>query len=149
MEGAMPQSMKLTELTIKETSGVDHPAHLHEGWMVMKSDDDLDISLNQIITEPDNQENIVELQATPEVAEVAEEVTEELPTVEVTEVAASVDGPDLVAKELTDLRKQLTEVTDANKALVQERGESTRRDGCGHAVGSANKLPRGASITEA
>ena len=33
----MPKSTKLTELTIKETSGVDHPAHLHEGWLVMKA----------------------------------------------------------------------------------------------------------------
>ena len=75
----MPNSVKLTELTIKETSGVDHPAHLHEGWMVIKSDDGLDSSLDQIITDK-LQENTVELQATPEVAEVTEEVTEELPT---------------------------------------------------------------------
>ena len=116
----MPNSVKLTELTIKETSGVDHPAHLHEGWMVMKTDDGLDSSLDQIITDK-LQENIVELQATPEVEEVMDEVTEELPTVEVTEVAASVDGPDLVAKELTDLRKEIALVTEANKALVLER----------------------------
>ena len=45
----MAQSTKLTELTIKETSGVDHPAHLHEGWMVMKSEEDLDSTLDQII----------------------------------------------------------------------------------------------------
>jgi hypothetical protein len=28
---------KMTELIIEETSGVDHPAHLHEGWLVMKA----------------------------------------------------------------------------------------------------------------
>jgi hypothetical protein len=28
---------KMTELVIEETSGVDHPAHLHEGWLVMKT----------------------------------------------------------------------------------------------------------------
>lgn len=28
---------KLVKLNIKETSGVDHPAHLTEGWVVMKS----------------------------------------------------------------------------------------------------------------
>ena len=67
----MPQSTKLTELTIKEASGVDHPAHLHEGWMVMKSEDDLDSALDQI-TEPDSQENNVELTATPEVEEVVD-----------------------------------------------------------------------------
>jgi hypothetical protein len=30
-------TQKLIELDIRETSGVDHPAHLEEGWMVMKS----------------------------------------------------------------------------------------------------------------
>jgi len=30
---------KLVRLSIKETSGVDHPAHLREGWMVAKSAD--------------------------------------------------------------------------------------------------------------
>jgi DNA repair exonuclease SbcCD ATPase subunit len=27
----------MTELVIEETSGVDHPAHLHEGWLVIKA----------------------------------------------------------------------------------------------------------------
>lgn len=30
---------KMTRLTVNETSGVDHPAHLHEGWAVMKAAD--------------------------------------------------------------------------------------------------------------
>lgn len=30
---------KLVDMNIEETSGVDHPAHLREGWMVMKSAD--------------------------------------------------------------------------------------------------------------
>lgn len=28
---------KMTDLIIEETSGVDHPAHLHEGWLVIKA----------------------------------------------------------------------------------------------------------------
>ena len=28
---------KMTELVIEETSGVDYPAHLHEGWLVIKA----------------------------------------------------------------------------------------------------------------
>lgn len=28
---------KMVNLAIEETSGVDHPAHLHEGWMVIKA----------------------------------------------------------------------------------------------------------------
>lgn len=30
---------KMTNLLIEETSGVDHPAHLHEGWLVVKASD--------------------------------------------------------------------------------------------------------------
>lgn len=121
----MAKSTKLTELTIKETSGVDHPAHLHEGWMVMKSED-LDIALDQII-EPDSQENTVELNATPEVEDVIEEATEveaapEMVT-EATPVAASVDGPDQteVQKEITDLRKELELAKEAHRELIEER----------------------------
>ena len=123
----MPQSVKLTELSIKEASGVDHPAHLHEGWMVMKSEDDLDSTLDQII-EPDSQENTVELNATPEVEDVIEEATEvepapEMETAEPTPVAASVDVPDEteVQKELTDLRKELDLAKAAHRALAEER----------------------------
>ena len=35
---------KLVKLNIKETSGVDHPAHLTEGWVVMKSAEPTEIS---------------------------------------------------------------------------------------------------------
>ena len=122
----MAKATKLTELTIKETSGVDHPAHLHEGWMVMKSEEDLDTAFDQIIN-PDSQENTVELEATPEVEDVIEEATEVDPApemeTEATPVAASVDGPDQteVQKELTDLRKQLDMAKEAHRELVEER----------------------------
>lgn len=33
----MRQAPKMTDLVIEETSGVDHPAHLHEGWLVVKA----------------------------------------------------------------------------------------------------------------
>ena len=33
----MAKAPKLVRLAIEETSGVDHPAHLSEGWLVMKS----------------------------------------------------------------------------------------------------------------
>ena len=48
----MPKARKMVSLNIEETSGVDHPAHLHEGWLVIKSDnltsmDDLLSDLNK------------------------------------------------------------------------------------------------------
>lgn len=44
---------KMVNLSIEETSGVDHPAHLHEGWLVMKaaSEDDLLKAMTPMKTE--------------------------------------------------------------------------------------------------
>ena len=33
----MAKAKKMVRLAVDETSGVDHPAHLSEGWLVMKS----------------------------------------------------------------------------------------------------------------
>lgn len=51
---------KMVNLAIEETSGVDHPAHLHEGWLVMKSADESEVQrvLDETLTEEDsNMEN--------------------------------------------------------------------------------------------
>ena len=37
MEEIMAKATKMVRLAVDETSGVDHPAHLSEGWLVMKS----------------------------------------------------------------------------------------------------------------
>jgi len=126
----MPKSTKLSDLIVEEASGVDHPAHLHEGWIVMKSSD-LDTaleSLNDEETYPTSTEGEpkVELQENEIEGVVAEEeavVEEASPEVEATPVLASVDSPDLsaVVKELTDVRKELEITQKANEALVEER----------------------------
>lgn len=36
----MPEQTKMVDLTVEETSGVDHPAHLVEGWLVAKAASD-------------------------------------------------------------------------------------------------------------
>ena len=35
---------KMTDLIIEETSGVEHPAHLHEGWLVIKASDTANVA---------------------------------------------------------------------------------------------------------
>jgi hypothetical protein len=46
----------MANLVIEETSGVDHPAHLHEGWLVMKSADESEVQrvLDETLTEEDS-----------------------------------------------------------------------------------------------
>ena len=48
----MPNTRKLVDLTIEETSGVDHPAHLHEGWLVRKNETAV---LDQALADLDDQ----------------------------------------------------------------------------------------------
>jgi hypothetical protein len=46
----------MVNLSIEETSGVDHPAHLHEGWLVMKSAEESEVQrvLDESLTEEDS-----------------------------------------------------------------------------------------------
>jgi len=137
----MPKTKKLVELQIDETSGVDHPAHLYEGWLVRKdSAAVLDEVISAIELEAqDNNTNegktMSELESTIDTS--AEEETETVETVaeeevvtepEMEPVAASAfveksDGSDseLVAKELADLRKQLDDATAEAASLREER----------------------------
>ena len=101
----MATRMKLAELDIRETSGVDHPAHLHEGWLVLKS-----------VTEGGDpiQGDNVEL-----------EVTETEQIVEATDVAPAVDKSADIAnaelvKELGDLRKELSAMRAEKERIEQE-----------------------------
>ena len=91
----LAKAKKMVNLSIEETSGVDHPAHLHEGWLVMKSADTTDVqrvldeSLNRedSLMEKTAEEQVVE--TTPEeikAEEVVAEVTEEVAEVVAEEV---------------------------------------------------------------
>ena len=101
---------KLTNLHLKEISGVDHPASLHEGWAVIKSSEsDLDKALIEAVeetTEP--MEKTVEIETTEPEVEVVEETIEK--------------ADDTVAKELADLRKELAD-SKAEVAAVRETSE--------------------------
>ncbi len=135
MLATMPR--KLTDLEIVENSGVDHPAHQIEGWLVMKSlEEALSVADRH---EPINEQlegNVEETTNLPDEteAEVTEqdEVTLEIPVVEETveselePVAASVDGPEqeALAKELADLRKEAEEANALAKSLMNERDEN-------------------------
>jgi hypothetical protein len=98
----MARSTKLADLMVKETSGVDHPAHLHEGWLVMKSQD-LSDTLEELTNV--NKETNMDL-----------EVTEH----ETPEVAKSSDTED-IRKELFDLRKQLDDARNETNLLKSVR----------------------------
>lgn len=99
----MARSNKLAELIVNETSGVDHPAHLHEGWLVIKN--------AEATTDTSTQGEHVDLNVT-------EETTAPEPVVEV--VAESVSTED-VAKQFADLRKEVADLRKEKELLQAER----------------------------
>ena len=118
----MARRTKLAELDIAETSGVDHPAHLHEGWLVIKQ------AGAESDTEGDTDK--VELELTAD--ETAEEAVDVAAETEATPVAASVAGPDeALRKELTDLRKELAAIR-AEKEAVEAAAELAKATETAH-----------------
>lgn len=79
----MARTRKMVNLAIEETSGVDHPAHLHEGWLVMKSADESEVQrvLDETLTEEESMPEVtqedVTTTATEEQVEKAEMTIEE------------------------------------------------------------------------
>jgi membrane protein involved in colicin uptake len=116
----MAKARKMVGLNIEETSGVDHPAHLQEGWLVIKSEnsgvDDLlsDLQANQ---EPD-----------------ASLLTEEtMPQDEKVELAAHTPEEDKKEKmsygDMEEKLKQMTEELEKTKAeLEKTKGKMKKKD---------------------
>lgn len=97
---------KLTGLHLKEISGVDHPASLHEGWAVMKSsDNDLDVALAEVMETQESEMNVEDVIKEEGVAEEVVEIAEG----ETTDVL----------KELSDVRKELADA-QAQVAQLEE-----------------------------
>jgi hypothetical protein len=73
------RARKMVNLAIEETSGVDHPAHLHEGWLVMKSADESEVQrvLDETLTEEDSNMEETTTTATDAQVEKAEMTLEE------------------------------------------------------------------------
>ena len=102
----MTRTVRLADLDIEETSGVDHPAHLHEGWLVLKS-----------VTgggDPTEGESDLELEVTEN--EMVEETIVEAQSAE----KAVTDGNAALLKELGDLRKELFDMRVEKERIEQE-----------------------------
>ena len=122
----MAKTRKLVDLEIEETSGVDHPAHLYEGWLVRKdSAAVLDEVLTEVRdTEHDTDQGVeMELNTTIDaptedvVVEEPEPVIEPAPVLKHDDDSAS----ESVTKELADLRKAFDDVTAEAASLREER----------------------------
>ena len=95
------QTHQLVDLELDEVSGVDHPASLVEGWLVMKADDPISDAFADLITDQEK--------------DPVEETHEADPVIE-TPVA-----DEALAKELGDLRKALNDMTAHFEKAAAER----------------------------
>ena len=123
----MPKTKKLVDLQIEETSGVDHPAHLYEGWLVRKdSAAVLDEALTEARdTEHDTDQGVeMELNTTTREAPPEDVIGDEpAPGIEPAPVLKHDDdsASEMVTKELADLRKALDDATAEAASLRDER----------------------------
>lgn len=104
---------KLVRLSIKETSGVNHPAHLHEGWMIAKSADSTEMTEILDSIRPDE----------PVVTEISKEESQMPETQEdVTIVTPDATIDDVLKALPADVRKAF-EDREAKLAELSEKAE--------------------------
>lgn len=108
----LARTRKMANLVIEETSGVDHPAHLHEGWLVMKSADESEVQrvLDESLTEEEIMPDLTQDEVTP--AATDEQV--EAPAAEATEEVADVEKAEMTMEEamnkIAELQAKLVEL---------------------------------------
>lgn len=141
---------KMTDLVIDETSGVDHPAHLHEGWLVIKTSD-ADQSKEDSVSETVEEQKADEqdkgygmeyqekdmaeelAMAAAKISELEARIAELEAMVEEPEVEVEIEGEDMMEESVValakaasdDVRKALVDMAkakaDAETALMKER----------------------------
>lgn len=108
----MARTRKMANLVIEETSGVDHPAHLHEGWLVMKSADASEVQ--RVLDESLTEEEIMPENTQDEVTPAATDEQVEAPAAEATEEVAEVEKAEMTMEEalkkIADLQAKLVEL---------------------------------------
>lgn len=133
---AQSRTRKMVNLDIEETSGVDFPAHLHDGWLVMKAADAeevkqvLDTTLIKEDSVPTTEERLEEAldaltKAEARIAELEGATEAEVPAPSEDDILKSAD--ESVVKMVTDLRKAV-EDAEAAKAEALDALEKARID---------------------
>lgn len=125
----MAKARKMVGLNIEETSGVDHPAHLQEGWLVIKSEnsgvDDLlsDLQANQ---EPDASLLTEETMPQDEKVELAAHTPEDKKKMSEED---KTKGMGMSYGDMEDKIKQLTDELEKTKAeLEKTKGKMKKKD---------------------
>ena len=122
----MPKASKMVSLNIEETSGVDHPAHLQEGWLVIKSKDtDVSDLLSDLVKNENTSSDRLNQDGTEE-----EPMPQDEATVETTEVVEKDALADAQAK-IKELEMKLGETMkelDKMYAMDDKKKKSLQED---------------------
>ena len=122
----MARTRKMANLVIEETSGVDHPAHLHEGWLVMKSADESEVQ--RVLDESLTEEEIMSENTQTEVTPAATDEQVEAPATEITEEVAEVEKAQMTMEEamnkIAELQAKLVELEGKESENEMEKSET-------------------------
>jgi len=134
----MPKARKMVSLNIEEASGVDHPAHLHEGWLVIKSDnltsmDDLLSDLNKEENNPDESLNQKGTEEEPMAQDETLDVADKAKALPEEEQTKGMNGEDKKKKmSYDDMMKKIAELEDeldkAKKKLAKTKEEEMKKE---------------------
>lgn len=113
----MARTRKMANLVIEETSGVDHPAHLHEGWLVMKSADESEVQ--RVLDESLTEEEIMSDNTQTEVTPAATDEQVEAPATETTEEVAEVEKAEMTMEEA------MKKIAELQAKLVKLEGKES------------------------
>lgn len=115
---------KMVNLSIEETSGVDHPAHLHEGWLVMKGATAAEVAdvLDALEKEDDMADDVTVDEVVDEVEAPAEETAaadEVVVVVEDGEVEAAAEDSEQAEAEKADDLEAANAMIEELKAVIE------------------------------
>jgi len=117
----------MVNLAIEETSGVDHPAHLHEGWLVMKSAEESEVQrvLDESLTEEDSTMEDTSTTATEEqVVNPTEELTIAKARISELEEALAKASADAEMSEEDKKKKKMEEESSEEMDYMKSAPES-------------------------
>lgn len=119
----MAKARKMVALNIEETSGVDHPAHLHEGWLVIKSENltGVDDLLSDLNNQNDNSNEF--RKGTEEEAMSEQNNVETTPEVISTEEVDKAKGQMSYDEMMNKIKMLEDELAMANKKLKKSEDE--------------------------
>ena len=132
---------KMTNLEIVETSGVDHPAHLHEGWLVVKASnastvadvmktlpESMEASMSEATEEIVEQETVAAAEEMPEQESKAVEEDLAMATARIAELEARISELEGMVEVELEPEEPMMEGEEMLEAAVVELAKSASSD---------------------